>query len=351
MALRNSTVADAVALALDLVDQFSAGRKLRTITAGRAVCDKQLEKANSVILASFFLACYAATDAEWQAKEVPVGIRGQHGDKRLAEELNRRRVTLHGNITAFGENLGWKGNVKNVRFDRDPRFADFCAMLRGAGIAERRLVCEYLASRFSDSRVVPRPLPAVGPDVLTFARAKDLFFRLIALPTEGHLPQFLVAALLTVFRGRYGLTVRTHHPHAADRFDHTAGDIEEYRDDDLVRAYEVTVRPDWKNRLSNFQRKMDDFALSKYIIIAAGVNCDEELAVPARLLAFLDPYERDIAVIDMEDILVVMAGELSTDELRWAVNEAYALMSNPKLSGREEFLRMFRDVVDRWLDS
>jgi hypothetical protein len=173
---------------------------------------------------------------------------------------------------------------------------------------------------------------------------------LLSLPTLGHVQQFVVAALLTVHRRRHQIVVKTHHPHGSDASDETAGDIEEFHEDRLVRAYEVTVRPDWKNRVSNFQRKMDKYGLKKYVIIAGDVNADEELADPERLIAFLQDYERDIAVVDIFDLIHVFATELSASELRDAVNIGYDLLARPDLSGRPDYLEMYRIVVNEWLD-
>jgi hypothetical protein len=139
--------------------------------------------------------------------------------------------------------------------------------------------------------------------------------------------------------------------HASDKFDATAGDIEELRDGELIRAYEVTVRPDWKNRLSDFRAKMDGSGLTKYTIIASDVSSDEDLAAPAQMLKFLEPYGRDIAVIDIYDFMNVFAAELSSKELREAVNASYQLLVEPKLCGRPDILTKYRVIVSEWLDA
>ena len=146
------------------------------------------------------------------------------------------------------------------------------------------------------------------------------------------------------------MEVRTHHPHAADKYDETAGDIEEFHEGRLIRAYEVTVRPDWKNRLSAFRAKMDKYGLAKYIILAGGVNSDDELAEPARLITFLKPMGRDIAVVDIHDLAMVMAAELTSWELREVVNLAFDYLCQRELCGRAEFQEAYRAVVDKWLD-
>lgn len=349
---RNDKVEAAAQLALKRVDAFIGGAKVKLPSAGaRKACDRQAEhRSGSVRIASLFLACYAAVDETWDCERVPTGIRGQFGDKLLGEQLSQRSVTLHNATTAFGENLGWKGNVANVRLSNDPRFSTFCAVLAKAKPAERALIADYMAAKFAESRREVKPLPSVGDDVLTFARAKQLFQGLLSLPTEGHVQQFVIAAMLAIHRRRYGAEVRTHHPHASDKFDETAGDIEEFHDGRLIRAYEVTVRPDWKNRLSAFRGKMDKYGLAKYVIIAGGVNADDELAEPARLITFLKPTGRDIAVVDIHDVAMVMGAELSASELREVVNLAYDLLGRKELSGRAEFQEGYRAVVDKWLD-
>lgn len=347
---RNENVEKAVWSALAEVDRFLGGKKLAGMPTNRAACDEQLKEHGSVRLASLFLASYALTDSAWDFDKIPTGIRGKYGDKLLSEELKSRSITLHENITAFGENLGWKGNVANVRLSANPRFKRFCATLKGAPTQEREKIASYLACRFAESRRLVSPIPPIGESVLSFVKAKLLFSQLLGLATEGHVQQFLIAALLHEHRCRFGFTVRTHHPHAADRFDGTAGDIEEFHDGQLVRAYEVTVRTDWKNRLSNFREKMDRFKLSKYVIIAGNVNEDEELAEPARLLTFLEPYGRDIAVVDIQDVTTVMSAELTAEELRRAVNRTYDYLCQPDLCGRATFQEAYWEVVREWLD-
>lgn len=349
---RNEKVETAAQLALKRVDAFIAGATLSALpsTNARKACDAQIGKRASVRLGSLFLACYAVVDPDWDCEGVPTGIRGQFGDKLLSEQLTQRSVTLHDAITAFGENLGWKGNVANVRLSNDPRFADFCAMLAKSDAKERALILDYLAAKFAESRREVKPLPPVADNVLTFARAKQLFTALLSLSSEGHVQQFVIAAMLTIHRKRYAMEVHTHHPHAADKYDETAGDIEEFHEGRLIRAYEVTVRPDWKNRLSAFRAKMDHHGLAKYVIIAGGVNADEELAEPARLLTFLKPTGRDIAVVDIHDVSMVMAAELTASELREVVNLAFDFLCQRELCGRAEFQEAYRAVVDKWLD-
>ena len=95
---------------------------------------------------------------------------------------------------------------------------------------------------------------------------------------------------------------------------------------------------------------MDEYGLTKYLIIASEVNSDEDLAEPARLITFLKPTGRDIAVVDIKDVSVVMAAELTASELREVVNLAFDFLCQKELCGRVEFQDAYIRVVDNWLD-
>jgi hypothetical protein len=353
MSSRNEYVDKAVQAAIDRIDRFLGGEPLNKVPSKevRAVADAQLGMPPSTRLATLFFAFYALEDLDWDCDTLPTGLRGKWGDKRLANELSVRQLTLHNAITAFGENLGWKGNVTAVRLSNHQRFSELSAAMKNFDVGQKSSMADYMAARFAESQAIIAPLPPVGAGVLTFARARLLLYRLISEPSEGNIQQFLVAGILKVHRARFGIDVRTHHVHASDKFDATAGDIEELRDGELIRAYEVTVRPDWKNRLSDFRAKMDGSGLTKYTIIASDVSSDEDLAAPAQMLKFLEPYGRDIAVIDIYDFMNVFAAELSSKELREAVNASYQLLVEPKLCGRPDILTKYRVIVSEWLDA
>jgi hypothetical protein len=265
--------------------------------------------------------------------------------------LSKRDLTLHNNIVAYGENIGSKGSVKNFNPSADPRLGAFAAKLAKASPAEVAIVGDFLASKFAQSKQVLPVLPEVGADVLTFPRAKALFHNLVELETEGFVQQFIVASLLERDREKQGVQVLTHHPHASDKFDNTAGDIEEKLEGTLYRAYEVTVRPDWKNRLSGFKRKMDRFGLRKYVILASRINEDEEWAEPAKLALKLSEQGRDIAVVDIYDFLNWMAAELSASDLKKAINRVYEFIRDRRLCGRLDIAEKYKELVDNWLDT
>lgn len=352
--MRNEHVEEAVDLLLGLVDKLSAGSSLGSPPPRRikAVFDDHIEtQKGSVRLACAFLAAYSVVGPEWDFHTVPTGTRGKYGDKRLAGELTRRHVTLHNSITAFGENLGWKGNVRQFDLSTDTRFAPFLQGLEGLADAERLALVQHIAWRLHASRETPQALPPLPRDYLSYARCLLLCERLLAIHSEGHIQQFLVAAFLEAHRNRYGHVVVTHHPHASDKFDGTYGDIEEYREDELIAAYEVTVRDDWKNRLTDFACKADEAGLGRYVIFAADVRKDPQLHPAARLVDFVEHLPCDLAVVDISDFFSVFSSELSRDEVAYAFNRAYELLADPRLSGRSDFMAKYRAVADEWLEA
>ena len=352
--MRNENVERAVALIIGLLDRLSDGETLgkpapRQI---KELFDVHVEAhGGSVRLACAFLAAYAVVDTSWDFKSIPTGIRGQYGDKRLAGELTFRHVTFHKNITAFGENLGWKGAVRQFDLSQDSRFSSFLAGLEKLTVEQKSILLNHIGWRLHASRVVPQALPPLPSTYLSYARSLSLCEKLLVVPSEGHIQQFLVAAFLEVHRKRFGHRISTHHPHASDKFDGTTGDIEEFRDSDLVAAYEVTVSGDWKNRLADFGTKVSEGILPKYVIFAAGIRGDSELRPASRLIEFVERLPFDLAVVDLLDFFSVFCAELNRDEIGQAFNRTYQLLSDPRLSGREDILLLYRSVTNEWLES
>lgn len=349
--IRNCAVENAVSKALAAIDDALAGvvSNLPTPALRKAV-DDQIKSRASVRAASFFLLTYSTCDLSWDCDRIPTGVRGKHGDKRLASAMSELGLTLHDNITAFGENLGWKGNVTQFRLVTDKRFKDFAQVLKSARATDREAGIKYFAGRFAASRRLQEPLPALPPEVLSFARARMLFQSLIKIPSAGHIQQFVVAGLLRAYRRRFGHIIKTHHPHASDTFDGTSGDVEEFSDGKLVAAYEITDRDDWKNRLQDFRQKMAQHGLRKYCIIASKIYDDAELVDPVRMLAFLQRAEADLAVVEIKAFVDVFVAELTADELRAVINEVYADLTNPTLSNRQDFIDAYSSTVGEWLD-
>lgn len=350
--MRNANIETATDLLIDKLDHLIQGGTLSGGIDGavQSVLDLHISgQGGSVRLACAFFVVYAVIDNNWDFRSVPVGIRGQFGDKKLASALTARHVTYHKSITAFGENLGWKGNVRQFDLSSDPRFSSFLSKLSKLLESERLQLLEHVAWRLFESRVVPIALPALPQNYLTYGRALALCQHLLRLPTEGHIQQFLVAGFLAIHRRRYGGKIITHHPHAADKFDNMVGDIQEYHDDRMVAAYEVTVRDDWKNRLWDFKAKMDRGGLSKYVILAANVHDDVSLYPADRLMDFTANISFDLAVVDLKDFFAVFCAEMTHEEIGQAINRAYEFLAEPVLSGREDFMNIFRVVTQAWI--
>jgi hypothetical protein len=351
---QENPISTATRKALERVDYFLQGGTLDAPDPiYLAACDDLLSsRSASVFTGIFFLMFYWLDNSDWDLNSLPSGWRSnEYGDKFLCEQLTTRQIHLHGRIKAYGENIGSKGGQASFRPLSDPRYSPFLNAVKDAALAQRPKIADYLAQRFAESRRVPTALPPVGSEVLTFVRAKNLFHKLVATPSGGSIQQFLIAALLFVYRRRSGIRVVTHQVHGSDVSDRVAGDIEEYKDDQLQRAYEVTVRPEWKARFSGFKHKMDQFHLTKYVIIAGDLNQDHEWSEPAKLALKVEPHGRDIAVIDILDVLNFFAAELTPDELRESVNKCFDYLNDLSLCGRPEYIDRYRVVVHNWLAS
>lgn len=351
--MRNEKIEGAVDLILALFEKLSSGQALGkpASSALKGIFDTHIENhGGSVRLACAFLTAYSIIDPQWDQKSVPTGIRGKYGDKRLAGELTFRHVSFHNSITAFGENLGWKGNVKEVDLSKDSRFWPYLSQLNNLDLEKRSILLNHIVWRLHSSRVIPEALPPLPSSYLSYARSLLLCEELLKIPSEGHVQQFLVAGFLKVHRARFGNRVTTHHPHAADKFDNTYGDIEEFKDDELVAAYEVTVRSDWKNRLADFGKKISDSKLPKYVIFASGIRSDAELYPASKLVNYVNKLPFDLAVVDISDFFSVFCAELSRDEIAQAINFTYQFLCEPSLSGRVDFQSLYKEATDRWLE-
>ena len=85
---RNVAIEDTVSLLVETIDGFIAGDKLLVLPSARSrsVADQQLaHRASSVRLASLFLAFYSTMAEAWDCDSIPVGIRGQYGDKKVGD--------------------------------------------------------------------------------------------------------------------------------------------------------------------------------------------------------------------------------------------------------------------------
>lgn len=345
------SVRRAVDLAVQRIDAYLGGDMLATLPSPdlRRAADDMLGQSASVRTAGLFLSFYAVVSPDYAFASVPRGWRGVNGDKLFCEELRDRHLSL-GNVKAFAENIGAKGAQSDFDPSRDVRFNPYARLMQTASPDDRQKAADYLASRYADSQQILPSLPAVGDDVLTFVRAKALFHDLLESASEGAIQQFLVAAMLRQVRQGTGIEVVTHNPHGSDRSDRTAGDVEERVDGTILRAYEVTASLPWRDRLSAAKRKMDRHGLSKYVIVANGVNRAEEWAQPAQLALQLDLYGRDIAVVDLEDVCNWMAAQLKAGQLRAVLQDVERMILSPALCGRHDIAGVYAEIVGQWLD-
>ncbi|MCA8988702.1 MAG: hypothetical protein KDA78_13720 [Planctomycetaceae bacterium] len=351
--MRNEHVYNSVKAIVSRLDELIQGGKLKAGIPRKLAntFDKHVDDhGGSVRLACVFFVSYILQDSDWDFASVPVGIRGKFGDKLLSSELSQRHVMFHKNITAFGENLGWKGNVRNFDMTSDTRFKSFVGNLKQLSKRDRKLLFEHVCWRLLESRHVRQALPPLPNDYLTYSRSLNLCESLLGLPSEGHVQQFLIASFLLIHRARFGHHIMTHHPHASDKYNGTCGDIEEFRDELLVAAYEVTVRDDWKNRLPDFRKKMQQGKLKRYVIFAANVNNSGDLFPAANLVKFTEGLEFDLAIVDVRDFCAVFCAELSAEELIKVVNQTYAFLQEPSLCGRSDLIDAYRDATARWVD-
>lgn len=350
---RNVKVEAAVDRVVTALDKLINGEPISNPTPKsiQSVFESAIEKAKgSARLAIVFFIAYSMDAIAWNFEAIPIGIRGTYGDKKLASALTSRHVNFHMAVTAFGENLGWKGNVRKFNLKSDDRFSSFIKRLERLSAVERQQLFDFSIWTLLQTRAVPKALPKLPAKYLTYSRALALCEDLTSLQTEGHVQQFLVASFLATHRARVGNSIKTHHPHASDKFDDTCGDIEEFRNEELVAAYEVTVRDDWKNRLPDFHAKMVKGKLSKYVIIASNVHSDGQLSSAQRLLYFTKGIPFDLAVVDMRDFFCVFCAELSKDEISNAINLTYEFLLRQDLCGRSEFQTRFRGIVGTWME-
>jgi hypothetical protein len=120
-------------------------------------------------------------------------------------------------------------------------------------------------------------------------------------------------------------------------------------DGKLRGAYEVSFRSEWTASFSDFRQKMERFHLRRYIILAGGVKNDEASAAAVKRALELEPFERDIAVVAILDLVHFLAAELSPIEFREAINECFNNLSDLNRCGDPKSAATSREVVHRRL--
>lgn len=348
---RNIAVGNAVDKIIHILDNLISGnspsRVPSTETKNKIDVFLKTTSSGSVILASTFLLSYSTLVENYKFTTVPTGVRGKYGDKKLSNELNRRHVTIHNRIVAFGENLGWKGNVINFDLSKDDRFS-ILQFFSKLSQKNKEVALHYLVWNIYDSISKPKAIPKFSGSYLTYGRCVKLFDKIIRKKSEGYFPQFLISAILKVHRN--GMTdIVTHHPHAADKYDNAVGDIEEYYNEKLIAAYEVTVRPDWRNRIESFREKMLNHGLNKYVIIAGDVASNNSTNSVDALLKFTESTGFDLAVVDIFEFIRVFAADMTTDQLIKVINTTHEYLLDDKLCGRVKMIDDFQKMINRFI--
>jgi hypothetical protein len=295
--------------------------------------------------ALLFLLAYRQLNDSHDLRRIPVGWRP--ADKHLCAALTQLGYTLHSNITAFGENMGAKGNAPE--FDLYGR-ARTGAVLRTLSDrpAEIGVALKYVAWRFKRSFSPPVEIAPLSPDALTFTRAFRKVHALLLTESGGHFPQFLVAAVLRTFHERWntGHYVLTQHPHASDKSGSAAGDVEIVNTDGtVVEAYEVTVRPDWVNRRPDILKKMARANLSSYHVLCL-TDVDPRLSTPESLDVYMSEMGQDISVVDVRAFLATHILGFSREMRKRVFEHLEKYIRDPKVSGVPEYIELLKHVLE-----
>ena len=80
------------------------------------------------------------------------------------------------------------------------------------------------------------------------------------------------------------------------------------------------------------------------------MRSDSHLSPATKLIEFVQDLPFDLAVVDIREFFAVFCAELQKEEIATAINRAYELLSDPKLSGREDILAKYRSVTNEWLE-
>jgi hypothetical protein len=341
--------ARAVVRALGQIDASQPAAFIPISTTARDYIEEVLRstKNDSDKVALLYFLAYKDEVPGWDLKRVPPGWRPH--DKRLAAGLTERQLTLHGNITSPGENMGIKGNAAGFDLFARPRLGEALRYFQSHP-SEVRAGLAYIAQRFKDSYRERVAIAGPGPDELVYTEALRLAHKLIFADSGGHFPQFLVAGLLKALHEQHGtgLLVRTYHPNASDKSGGAAGDVEIATPDGeaVLEGYEVTVRPDWKNRRPDLLKKMQRFGLGQYNVICLLEGEDATLADPDRLHEYMTGLGQDIAVVDIRCFTAIVLQLLDREHRKRVFLLVEKYVRDPKLCGVPEYIERLGTILE-----
>lgn len=339
--------AAAVIRALGAIDGAVPGETIPINEETKAVIESVLSKKKggaSDKVALLYLLAYKAEVPDWDLRHVPTGWRPH--DKLLAGHLTDRNLTLHGNITAFAENMGIKGDVKG--YDLFTGRARLGPALQHVQNSPEVLdaALKYVAQRFKDSYAAPAEVAKLSPEELVYTKALAIAHQLIYEESRGHFPQFLVAGLLRAFHEQFGTasTIRTAHPNASDTSGRVAGDVEVVgANGEIQEGYEVTVRPDWRNRRADLTKKMHAFGLSRYTVICL---LDSDIADPESLHDYMAELGEDIAVVDIREFVATMLQLLDRQHRRLAFRYLEEYVRDRDLCGIPDLIERLNQILE-----
>lgn len=341
---------DAIDLAIDAIKQACAETASECNEILRSKIDFLLNhKTNSDKPALLFLLAYQKVRPSWDMRRVPPSWRP--GDKKLCTELTEMSLTLHGNITSYGENMGIKGDASGYDFfERRPNLG---AVLREVDDNPSSLDggLAYLAYRFKKSYKKLEIHLEENSSGFVFCNMMKLIDDLLRVPSNGHFPQFLIASLLEALyeQLRVDYRVITHHPNASDKSDNCAGDVEVFSDGNLNEAYEVTVRPDWANRTQDLLKKMAKFQLKQYTVLCVARDNIDLTSTDGQKKLF-GKLGQDIAVVDLHSFCYTLNGMLSLRGRQRCTEILREYLLNKKLCGVPALIEkanlIFRDNLE-----
>jgi hypothetical protein len=255
-------------------------------------------------------------------------------------------LTLHERVTAPGQNIGAKGQQEAFDLFGRPRVGEILRYL-ASHPDEVSPALDYLAWRFKRSYEASVAPPSLADIVFNFVHCVKLSEQLIAEVSGGHFPQLLIAALLKALHEQNwtGLSVSTHHAHASDYYTGTAGDIDITDDSGtIVEAFEVTARPDWKNRTPDFPKKMQRHNLSRFTILCLKNN-DPELNSPEALEAYVSPLGYDVAVVDIKSFAEALFALLTHESRTKAFTYFLDYVEDRKICGVPALIDRAREIL------
>lgn len=307
-----------------------------------AILNRPRAASDKVVL--LFMLGVKAARPNWHLSRLPQGWRPH--DEVLSAGLSSKHLTLHENVTAPGQNIGAKGQQETFDLFGRPRLGDALRFLEEHP-EQVAAALDYAVWRFQRSYRAAVAPPSLGDITFSFHRCLEICERLLAEVSGGQFAQLLVTALLRAFHEQHGtgLQVTTHHTYASDFYKGSAGDIDVAdAAGQILDAFEVTGRPDWKNRMPDFPKKMERHNLSKFTILCPKSD-DPDLNTPEALKAYVSPLGYDVAIVDTESFLETMFALLNHESRVKTFTYFLEYISDPYLCGNPSLIERAGQIL------